>query len=182
MFDEMEDKLKRVVEHVKQDLNGIKTGRAKPSLIEHVLIEAYEGQRMQLVELASISAPDPHMLLVQPWDQSVISKIEKGLATSEMHFNPVVDGQVIRISIPPLTEERRRELVKLVGQKLEAGKEMMRGIRNETKRDIDEKKGKDGVSEDDVRGWMEEMQTLHDTYITQLDDLGEAKEKELMEI
>jgi ribosome recycling factor len=182
MFDEMERKLEGVVDIVKSDMNTVKTGRAKPSLIEQVMIEAYEGTKMPLVELASISAPNPHSLLVQPWDQSVVDKVESGLRASEMQLNPVVDGQIIRINIPPLTEERRKDLVKLIKQKLESGKEMMRGIRNEQKREIDAKEGEAGVSEDDIKNWLDEMQKMYEDYIEELDGLGEAKEKELMEI
>lgn len=182
MFDEMKKKLEAVVELVKNDMNSVKTGRAKPSLIEHIQIEAYEGATMPLVELASISAPDPHLLVVSPWDQSVIKKIETGLSKSDMQLNPVVDGQVIRINIPALTEERRRDLVKLTKQKLESGKEMMRGIRNEMKKDVDSKEGQPGVSEDDINLWMKEMQEIYEDFMKQLDDLGEVKEKELMEI
>ena len=182
MFDEMVRKLEAVVELVNKDMNTVKTGRAKPSLIEQVQIEAYEGTKMPLVELASISAPDPHSLLVQPWDQSVVDKVEAGLRASEMQLNPVVDGQAIRINIPPLTEERRKDLVKLTKQKIESGKEMMRGIRNEQKREIDSKEGEAGVSEDDIKNWMDEMQKIYEDNIKILDDMGDAKEKELMEI
>ena len=182
MFEDMRKKLEGVMELIKDDLNGIKTGRAKPSLIEHIKIEAYEGTLLPLVELASISAPDPHMLVVQPWDQSVIDKIEKGLAKSEMKLNPVVDGNIIRITVPPLTEEARRDLVKLVNQKIESAKDMVRGIRNDNKREIDSRKSEGGVSEDDIRGWLDEMQEIYDDYMKKLDELGELKEKELMEI
>jgi ribosome recycling factor len=182
MFDEMRRKLEAVVGMLREDLNGVKTGRAKPSLIERVKIEAYQGTMMPLVELASISAPDPHLLVIQPWDQSVIKKIEEGLAKSEMHLNPVVDGQVIRIAMPPLTEERRLDMVKLVRQKVESGKEMMRGIRNETKRVIDGKEGEPGVSEDDVDKWHEEMQEVYEKYIKELETVGAVKEQELMQI
>jgi ribosome recycling factor len=182
MFDEMTKKMEAVLAMMKDDLNGIKTGRAKPSMVEQIKIEAYEGTYLPLVELASISAPDPHMLLIQPWDHSVLNKIERGLATSEQKLHPVVDGNLIRITIPPLTEESRLELVKLVKQKIESGKEMLRGIRNEAKRDVDGRKDESGVSEDDIKAWMDEMQKLNDKYMTELEEVGEKKEKELMEI
>lgn len=182
MFDDMKQKMQGVVDLMKQDLNGVKTGRAKPSMIEQIKVEAYAGTWMPLLELSSINAPDPHMLLVQPWDHSVTAKIEKALATAEIPLNPVVDGNVIRITIPPLTEETRKEMVKLVKQKIESGKEMLRGIRNDVKREIDNQKDDAGVSEDDIKSWLEEMQKINDNFMKTLEDLGDAKEKELMEI
>ena len=182
MFDKMKAKMEELVKMMTADLAGVKTGRAKPNMIEQVMIEAYEGQRMPLVELASISAPDPHMLMIQPWDQSIVKKIEAGLRIADLQLNPVVDGQMIRISVPPLTEEKRRDLVKLVKQKLEGGKEMMRGVRNDEKREIDHKKGEPGVSEDDIRNWLEEMQKIFEGYTEKLEEMGKKKEGELMEI
>jgi ribosome recycling factor len=180
MFDEMSRKLEEALRIIRQDMQSIKTGRAKPSMVEQVMVEAYEGTRMPLVELASISAPDTTMLVIQPWDHGVLKKIQAGLAASELQLNPVVDGNMIRISIPPLTEERRLEMVKLVKQKVESGKEMMRGIRNEMKKEIDAKEGEAGVSEDDLRQWIGEMQKLFDAYVDKLELLGRQKEEELM--
>jgi ribosome recycling factor len=175
-------KLEAVLKLIGDDLVGIKTGRAKPAMVEQIKVEAYEGTYLPLVELASISAPDPHMLLVQPWDQSVVKRIEAGLRKADQSLNPAVDGSVIRISIPPLTEERRKDLVKLVHQKIESGKEMMRGVRNDMKRDIDGMKDDAGVSEDDIRDWMDQMQKHHDEFMKRLEEMGEKKEHELMEI
>lgn len=180
MFEAMKRKMEKVLTVVQEDLNLIKTGRAKPSLVENIQIEAYPGSRMSLVELASITAPDPQMLLIQPWDQSVIKKIAADLSKSELQLNPAIDGQVIRITIPPLTEERRRDMVKLVKQKVESGKEMLRSVRNDTKKDIDAQKGESGVSEDDIRSWLEEMQDIYESFAGKVEDLGEAKEKELL--
>lgn len=181
LFDEMKRKLEATLKVVEEDLGMIKTGRAKPSLVEHILIEAYEGAgRMPLMELSSITAPDPTMLVISPWDQTVVKKILSGLAQSDLHLNPVMDGNVIRIAIPPLTEERRRELVKMVHQKVEGGKEMMRDVRNDTKKMVDHQKDEADVSEDDIKRWLLEMQNLFDDYIEKLENLGEEKEKELM--
>ncbi len=182
MFDEMKRKLERTIALLKEDLKSIKTGRAKPAMIEHIEVEAYEGSKMPLIELASITAPDPHLLLVQPWDQSVIKKIEGALRVSELGLNPVVDGQQIRISVPALTEERRREMVKLVGQKVESHREMARNVRNEQKKNIDGMKGEPGVSEDDIHKWLEEMQEIYESYMDQLDEIGKSKEAELMKV
>ncbi len=172
-----------VVEVIRGDLATVRTGRARPELVEKVQVEAYEGQpRLALVELASISAPDPHLLVVKPWDQSVLEKIEKALSLSELGLNPVVDGEMIRITIPALTEERRRDLVLLVHKKLEAGRNLLRGERQEIKNKIEAQKGKPGVSEDDIFRQLEELQKLTEEFMGKIDELGKVKEEELMKI
>ena len=168
---------------VRGDLAVVKTGRAKPDLVENVMVEAYEGQsKLRLVELASVTAPDPQQLVIKPWDQTILSKIEKALAASELQVNPVVDGEIIRISIPPLTEERRRDLVMLVHKKLEAGKNLLRGERQEIKSKIEDQKGEAGVSEDDIFRQLEELQKLTDEFMDKIDQMGKAKEAELMKV
>ena len=113
----------QVLALVADDLKGIQTGRAKPSLVEDVMVEAY-GSKMPLKELASITAPDPHLIVVQPWDKGVVEAIEKALSSGQTQFNPAVDGQVIRIQIAQLTGEKREELIKQVTQRIESGKQM----------------------------------------------------------
>lgn len=177
------DNFDKVIGVVNGDLATVKTGRAKPDLVEQVMVEAYEGQpRMKLLELASISAPDPQQLVIKPWDQSVLSKIEKGIMASGLGLSPVVDGDIVRISIPALTEERRLDLVKLVKQKLESGKTLLRQARHEIKEEIDRRKGTPNVSEDDVKGAVEELDKMTEEYNGKIDGLGEAKEKELMTV
>ena len=172
-----------VVEVIRGDLGTVRTGRARPELVEKVLVEAYEGQpRMALVELAAISAPDPHQLIIKPWDQNVLEKIEKGLATSDLGLSPVVDGEIIRINIPALTEERRRDLVMLVNKKLEAGKNLLRGERQRVKEKIEGQKGQPGVSEDDIFRQLEELQKLTEEFMAKIDELGKAKDAELMQL
>jgi len=172
-----------VLEVLREDLNTIKTGRAKPAFIEKVMVEAYEGQaKMQLLEVASITSPDPRQLIVKPWDQSILEKVEKALAGGDLNLSPVVDGDMVRIKIPPLTEERRRDLVKLVNQKLESGRVLLRQARQRVKEEIDKRKGEHDVSEDDVRDGVEELNKVTDEYVKQVDQMGEAKEKELMTV
>lgn len=182
MFDQMKQKLDSVLDLVREDLNQIKAGRAKPSLVENIRVEAYEGQSMPLIELASISAPDPHQLLISPWDKTILKTIEKSLRDSEQNLNPTVDGDIIRIQIPPLTGERREELVKMVHQRLESGRQMMRTVRNEQKKSIDDMEGEPNVSEDDLERFLEEMQEIANEYNDRLDKIGESKEVELREI
>lgn len=181
MFEEMKKKMDSVIGFVSEDLKQVKTGRAKPSLIEGVMVEAYGGM-MHLKELASISAPDTHLLTVSPWDRSVLSAIEKALAKSSLGVNPVVDGEMIRIALPALTQERREEMVKLVKQQIESGKQMLRGVRNDTKKLVEDQKGDAGVSEDDIKQQLEQMQKLFEEWNEKLEAVGKEKEVELLQI
>jgi ribosome recycling factor len=181
LLSEFKSQAQEVKQLAEQDLKGIKTGRAKPSLVEDIPILAYNS-KMTLKELASITAPDPHQILVSPWDKSVLGEIEKSLASSSLHINPVVDGDLIRIKIQPLTQESREELVKLVAQKLESAKAMLRQARGETKEKVEARKGEAGVSEDDIHRDLEELQKITDGTMDQLEELGKNKEAELMNI
>jgi ribosome recycling factor len=180
LFLRSSSKMDEVVRLVSKDLMNVQTGRAKPALVEDVKIEAYEGSYMSLKEVASISATDSSSIVIKPWDPSVIKKIEEGISKSELNMNPIVDGDVVRINIPPLNEERRLELIKIVKQKVEAGKAMLRQVRVEVKKDIDNQKDQAGVSEDDIREMQDRLQKQIDEYNKQLDGMEEAKEKELM--
>ncbi|HUV47090.1 MAG TPA: ribosome recycling factor [Candidatus Bathyarchaeia archaeon] len=181
IVDHGKKELGQVLELVVDDLKGVKTGRAKPSLIEDVKVQVYETT-MVLRELASISAPDPHTLIVSPWDKNIINNLEKAIATSGLNLHPMVDNDFLRIQIPALTEETRQDLVKLVAQKIESGRRLIRQVRTETKKKIDEQKGQPGVSEDDLHHWEEELQKLVDDFIEKIEGLGKTKEEELMKI
>lgn len=172
-----------VLSVIRGDLATVRTGRARPELVENVFVEAYEGQeRMKIVELASISAPDPHQLVLKPWDQSILDRIEKALAMADLGVNPVVDGEIIRIVIPMLTEERRRDLVMLVHKKLEAGRNLLRGERQQIKEKVETQKGQPGVSEDDIFRQLEELQKLTEEFMVKIEEMGKVKEAELMQI
>ncbi|MEP7166655.1 MAG: ribosome recycling factor [Candidatus Woesebacteria bacterium] len=163
------------------DLSTIRTGRARPSLVENLEVEAYGG-KMKLLELASISAPDTSSIVIKPWDKSVIKDIEKAITISDLHIQPVVDGEQIRLSIPALTGERRQELIKLVGQKKNAALEMLRDIRIKYKKQIDNQKGQPGISEDAIKKDLEDMQKVTEEYTTKIEDMEKTKEKELSEL
>lgn len=169
-----------VLDLVKEDLLSIQTGRAKPSLVEDVPVEAYEGSTLTIKELATISAPDPHLITIKPYDTSVIEAIAKGLSSSSLNLNPVVDGEMIRILVPALTGERRSELVKAVKQKAEGGKAMLRQVRNDLKKEIDDQRDSAGVSEDDIFAANEKLQKLIDEFNSSLDEIASQKETELM--
>lgn len=173
--------MEEVLGVVLEDLALVRTGRAKPSLVETIMIPVY-NTRMSLRELATISAPEPHLLVIQPWDETVVQDIAKGIAASEMGLTPVVDGSLIRIQIPPLTEERREEYVKLVHQKLESGRVLLRQARQDAKKKIEDLKGQPGVSEDDIHRLLGELETLTDEYIEKVEEMGRVKEEELRTI
>ena len=171
-----------VVELLREDLMNVQTGRAKPALVESVKVEAYQGSFMEIKELASITAPDPQTILIKPWDPSVVKEIEKAILKSDLQIQPVISEGQVRIKIPALTEERRLELVKVIKQKIESGKAMIRQVRLEMKKDIDKLKDDDGVSEDDIHGMYDRLQKQVDEYNKKLDESEETKEKELMSL
>jgi ribosome recycling factor len=168
-------KFHKTIDLLKQDLATIRTGRAAPSLIENLEISAY-GAAMRLIELATITAPEPHILLVTPFDQTNINEIAKTILGANIGLNPVVDNNLIRITVPMLTEERRIELVKMMHQKLEGARVMVRQSRREM---IDEIQS-GAQNEDEVKRLEKELQDLVDKVIGEIDLLGEIKEKELL--
>lgn len=174
-------RLENAMEVVKKDLSSVRTGRAKPSLVEDVKVEAY-GTMMTLKELATISAPDPSLILIAPWDKSLVAAINSGLQKADLNLTPIVDGETVKISIPALTQERREEMVKTVNQKLESGRVMMRQIRSDIKEEIEKLEGESGVSEDDIKSWLTRMQETMDKYMKMVDDVGRSKEEELLTI
>jgi ribosome recycling factor len=180
ILDPMKRDSERMIEVFQGDLSTIRVGRAKPSLVENVLVDAY-GTKMKLLELANISAPEPTQIIVKPWDRSVLNSIEKAIQISDLHINPVVDGDQIRISIPPLTGERRSELAKLVVQKKHTAEDMLRDIRTKYKKLIDGQKGSPGISEDDIKRDLESLQKVTDDFIKKIADISSAKEQEVLE-
>jgi ribosome recycling factor len=164
-----------------QDFATVHAGKASPTLVENVQISAYGGeQKFKLLELATISATDPKTITITPFDQSIISDIQKGIMEANLGFNPVVSSNILRINIPPLTEERRKELVKAISQKAENGRIMIRQIRHEA---MEEVKGmEEDVSEDEVKRLEKEIQKLTDEFMGKIDTLRDDKEVELLRI
>ncbi len=175
----LKNRLETAIEVVKKDLSSVRTGRAKPSLVEDVKVEAY-GTMMSLKELATISAPDTTLILIAPWDKGLVAAISSGIQKSGLNIQPIVDGGTVKISVPPLSQERREELVKLVHQKLEAARIMIRQVRTEIKEEIEAQEGESGISEDSIKMWLVSMQKTIDEYMLKIDELGKDKEKELM--
>ncbi|MBW4828715.1 MAG: ribosome recycling factor [Clostridiaceae bacterium] len=178
---EAEEKMKKTVSVYKEDLTGIRAGRANPALLDKISVDYY-GVLTPLNQLASISAPEPRMLVIQPWDANTIPQIEKAVLTSDLGLNPSNDGKLIRLPIPQLTEERRKDLVKLVGKSAENAKIAIRNTRRETNDRLKKmEKGKE-ISEDERKQAEVETQNITDKYIDEIDKLTEKKEEELMEV
>lgn len=174
-------KFEKVLSVVADDLATVRTGRAKPDLVANIEVLAY-GAKMKLFEVANINAPDTNMILITPWDKGLLRDIEKAISISELRLPTAVSGDSIRIVIPPLTEERRKDFVKLLHQKMESGKVMLRQARQEVKEKIDGLEDEGGISEDDIKRMLEQLQKLTDDYMVKLEELGRLKEKEIMAI
>jgi ribosome recycling factor len=176
-----ENRMKGAIESLEEDLAGIRTGRATPALIEKLPVEYY-GAPTSLMTLASISVPDPRTLLVKPFDPTTLKAIERGIIVSNLGLNPNNDGKTIRLNLPPLTEERRRELVKVVSHRLEEAKVSTRNIRRDLIKDLREFEKEKLISEDDLKKAEEELQKLTDHIIDEIETIGSKKEKEIMEV
>jgi ribosome recycling factor len=175
------EQMDSAIEAVRREFASVRTGKASPALLDTVRVEAY-GSHVPLNQVATVSAPEPRLLIVQPWDRTMLGPIEKALQTSDLSLNPSNDGKLIRVPIPPLTEERRREYVKVLHKMAEEGRVAVRLSRQRANDQI-KRRQKDGeISEDDARRDQEEVQKLTDRYIKQLDDLLRHKEAEVMEV
>jgi ribosome recycling factor len=183
MMDEIqsdaESRMQKSVESAKQDLLGIRSGKANPALLDTVKVDAY-GQKTPLNQLASVSVPDPKSLLVQPWDKNVIGEVVKAIQAAELGFNPQAEGNIIRIPVPPLSEERRMDLVKLCKKIAEDGKVAVRNIRRDANDKLKQSQKDKEISEDDQHKGADNIQKLTDKYIQEIDDLVAAKEQEIM--
>jgi len=173
--------MQKAVDAAKREFAGVRTGRASPALLERVTVDYY-GVPTPITQVATITVPDPRLLVVQPWDKKLVREIDRAIQKSELGLVPSNDGTVIRLPIPGLTTERRRELVKVVRKQAEEARVAIRNIRREHKEKL-EKLEKDGqISEDDSRRFVEELQKLTDRFTKEIETLLSAKETEIMEI
>lgn len=175
-----ETKMTKGTEVLGRDLASLRTGRASPALVENIRADYY-GTPTPLNQMAGISAPDVRMLIIQPWDKQAIPVIEKALQKSELGLNPSSDGTVIRLNIPPLTEERRKDLVKLVKKRVEEGRIAIRNVRREALERLRELQKNKEISEDDERRAEKDLQELTDRFIENVNELGKDKETEVLE-
>ena len=178
---EAEGRMKKAVEAAGHDFATIRTGRANPLILEGVKVDYY-GTPTPLNQLAGISAPEPRLLLVTPWDKNAINDILKGIQASDIGLTPASDGNVIRLQVPYLTEERRNEMVKQLGRKCEEHRIAVRNIRRDANEHIKQRQKKSEISEDEMHTEQDEVQKLTDKYIAEIDKLAEAKEAELKEV
>ena len=176
-----EQKMKKSIEAIQKELVSIRTGHASPSLIEHLRIE-YAGTVLPLNQLASISAPQANLLVVQAWDKASISSIEKSIQKSELGLNPINDGRVIRITIPPLSEERRQELLKIFHRRIEECKIALRNVRRDAQEDLKTQEKDKEISQDEHKQYQNQLQKITDTYTVHMEQLGKDKEKEVMAV
>jgi len=175
------EKMGKSVEALKSELAGIRTGRATPALVEHIRVE-YAGAPTPLKQIAGISAPEARLLVIQPWDRTSISAIDKAILKSELGLRPSSDGNLIRINIPPLTEERRQELIKVVRKRAEEGRVAIRNRRREAVEDLRQLEKNKEISQDEHTRALDQLQKLTDTFIAQADQTGRDKEAELAEV
>ncbi|WP_316862645.1 ribosome recycling factor [uncultured Cohaesibacter sp.] len=179
-LDDLERRMKGAVAVLKSDLSGLRTGRASVNLLDPITVEAY-GQSMPINQVGTVSVPEPRMLSIQVWDKGMVGAVEKAIRESNIGINPVTDGQLLRLPIPELNEERRQEMVKIAHSYSENAKVAVRHVRRDGM-DMCKKAEKDGMSEDDVRVYNDEIQEMTDKYVAQVDKMVEAKEAEIMQV
>lgn len=178
---EAKSHMEKAVEAMRREFSAVRTGKASPALLDTVRVDAY-GSKMPIQQVASVNAPEPRMLVVQPWDKSLLKAIEKAIQEAELGLNPSNDGNIIRVPIPALTEERRRDMVKMLHKIAEEGRVAVRHARQEANKELKRKQQAHEISEDDARRQMDEVQKLTDSYINRIDELLKAKEQEVMEV
>jgi ribosome recycling factor len=178
---EAEEKMIKTEEVVQHEFAGVRTGKASPGLVENVLVEVY-GSHMRLRELAGITTPEPRMLVIQPWDATTMHPIEKAIQKANLGLNPTIQGKIIRIVLPELSEERRHEFVKIVKKMAEDGRVAIRHVRRDALEHVKKESKNGGISEEDVEHAEKEVQKLTDQYIGKIEAHLQHKEKEIMHV
>ena len=181
VLEELRDRMQKSVDALQDDLRSIRTGRASPALVEKLPVEYY-GTATPLNQMASIAAPEPRLLVIRPWDPSSLGDIERAILKSDIGLTPMNDGALIRLSIPRLTEERRRELVKVVSRRVEEGRIAIRNLRRDALQDLKDFEKEKMISEDDFYRGKDKVQELTDEFVEMIDKVGQRKEAEVMEI
>jgi ribosome recycling factor len=180
-LNEARQQMEKAIEALRREFSGVRTGKASPALLDTVKVDAY-GSHMPLNQVATVSAPEPRLLVVQPWDRSMMGPIERAIRESDLGLNPSNDGKVVRVPIPPLTEERRKEYVRLLHKMAEEARVAVRHARKEANDAIKAQQKAGDVSEDDARREQDEVQKLTDRYVEKIDELMKHKEAEVMEV
>jgi ribosome recycling factor len=176
-------KMQKAFDMIKTDLSSVRSGRASPALVENIVIIAYEGtQKLKVMEMATVTTPDSRSILVTPYDVTTVKDLVKGIMESHSGLNPVADGDVVRVTIPPLSEEQRKEYLKLANAKLEGGRIMIRQIRQEAMKDLKRLKDEKQIGEDEEKVGEKKVQELTDQMVREIDEMGKRKEEELMQV
>jgi ribosome recycling factor len=181
LLGDAERRMQKAIEALKQDLAAIRTGRANSSLLERITIDYY-GTPTPISQVATIAVPEARLLIIQPWDKKMLTDIEKAIQKSDLGINPNNDGLVIRLNIPPMNEERRRDLVKTLHKKLDEHKVAVRNVRRDIHDKLREREKKKEVSEDELKRSTEKLQKLTDRYVDEMDKVGKTKELEILEV
>ncbi|MBU1203090.1 ribosome recycling factor [Patescibacteria group bacterium] len=171
----------KTIDFLKKDIGSLRTGRISPSLVEKIMVESY-GVKTELLQLAAISSPEPQSIAIKPWDKGVVSSIEKAINQSDLNVNPVVDGDLVRLNFPPLTEESRKNLVKILHKKLEESRIALRGQREKIREDIISKERSGEIAEDGKFQALNDLDELIKEYNEKIKQIGDEKEKEIMTI
>lgn len=175
------DRMDKAIESLKKDIAGIRTGRASLGIFEGITVDYY-GTPTPINQVATMSVPESRLIIMQPWDPKMIAEIEKAILKSDLGLNPSNDGKIIRIAVPPLTEERRKQIIKQVHKRVEEAKIAVRNIRRDSNDEVKKLEKEKKMSEDDAKKTLEEIQKLTDSYIKRTDEINSHKEKELMEV
>lgn len=181
VFDSAEDRMDKAVAALKRDLASLRAGRATPALLDRITVDYY-GVSTPINQLANISVPEPRLLLIQPWDKKSVSEVERAIMKSDLGLTPMSDGSVIRLSIPQLTEERRKELVKMSKKKAEEGRVAIRNIRRDANEELKRAEKKGEMTEDELHKAQDDIQKLTDKYIEEVEKVLTVKEAEIMEV
>jgi len=177
----VDEKMQKTIEALKRELNTIRTGRATPALVEYIKVDAY-GVSTPLTQIATISAPEAKLLVIQPWDRSTLASIQKAILQSDLGLNPINDGSSIRLVIPPSTEERRKDLGKVVRRRVEEARVAIRNLRREAMEELRRLESEKEISQDENRRALDRLQKLTDNFIGKASEVGQDKEAEIMEI
>ena len=181
LMGDAERRMQKAVEALRQDLAAIRTGRANSALVERINVDYY-GSPTPINQVATISVPEARLLVIQPWDKKLLTDIEKAIQRSDLGINPNNDGQVIRLNIPPMNEERRRDLVKTLHKKLDEHKVAVRNVRRDVQDKLRDREKKKEVSEDELKRSIDRLQKLTDRFVDEMDKVGKTKEQEILEV
>lgn len=181
LFGDVDRRMQKAIDVLRQDLAAIRTGRASAALVDRITVDYY-GTPTPINQVATISVPEARLLVIQPWDRKMLVDIEKAIQRSDLGINPSNDGQVIRLAIPPLNEERRRDMVKTVHKKLDEHKVAVRNVRRDAHDKLRDREKKKEISEDELKRSTERLQKLTDRYIDEMEKIGKTKELEILEV